>query len=390
MTRIRRCLRTLCASVMLLCMARGASAQSRVLRIPSRILGEQRVLHVTLPPHYDLARQRYPVVYLLDGQVRAFHDVTVATVSYDLVSGVRDYAMPRQIVVGIEQVDRRTDLATNDGAFYRFLTDEVIPLVERSYRTLPYRTLVGHSLGGRFALMAACRTPIVFQAIVAISAGVGDSASSGSAIQCLRTPETSGRRTLVLAAGSGETRALTAIDRIAQFVRDSASQAWRVAHVADAGVSHTDAPLRSIPAALQFVYAADLWEIAPSLADSIASGNGDVDAMLERGLAAVRLRMGFPVPMSFKWRALRATQLLAHGTPEQAVAAARLLLAEYPEELQGYTNLADASIRARDYGAARTALNNGLSLLRKRADFDETQRSNLEHVLRQALADLPK
>ena len=49
-----------------------AHAQARLLRIPSRILGEERSVHVALPSNYANARQRYQVTYLLDGHVRAF------------------------------------------------------------------------------------------------------------------------------------------------------------------------------------------------------------------------------------------------------------------------------------------------------------------------------
>ena len=48
---------------------------------------------------------------------------------------------------------------------------ELIPYVEKNFRALPYRVLVGHSLGGRFALMTTCRAPGIFQSVVAISPG---------------------------------------------------------------------------------------------------------------------------------------------------------------------------------------------------------------------------
>ena len=137
-------------------------SQVATVRIQSKLLGETRTLHVSVPPNYRIARQRYPVMYLLDGQVRAFFDLTVAAANYDLLGDMRDYAIPSQIVVGIEQGDRGADLARNGELFTRFIVEELIPYIDREYRTVPYRTLIGHSLGGRFALQTFCRAPNVF------------------------------------------------------------------------------------------------------------------------------------------------------------------------------------------------------------------------------------
>jgi predicted alpha/beta superfamily hydrolase len=58
--------------------AHSAAAQTRTVRIASKLLGEERVVHVSLPPNYALTCQRYQVAYLLDGHVRQFFDLTVA------------------------------------------------------------------------------------------------------------------------------------------------------------------------------------------------------------------------------------------------------------------------------------------------------------------------
>jgi hypothetical protein len=98
--------------------------------------------------------------------------------------------MPEPIVVGVLSRDRTRDmtpthtlerpegtddtLATSGGAdvFLRFLVEELIPTIDRAYRTQPYRILVGHSFGGLFALHAWQRTPDLFQAYVALDPSV--------------------------------------------------------------------------------------------------------------------------------------------------------------------------------------------------------------------------
>ncbi|MEJ1972139.1 MAG: alpha/beta fold hydrolase [Lacunisphaera sp.] len=55
-------------------------------------------------------------------------------------------------------------------AFLDFLEHEIIPFVDRTYRTLPDdRALLGHSYGGLFALYALEERPGLFQRIVAAS-----------------------------------------------------------------------------------------------------------------------------------------------------------------------------------------------------------------------------
>jgi predicted alpha/beta superfamily hydrolase len=146
-----------------------AAAQTKVVRVRSQILGEERVVHVNLPPNYELARRKYPVIYLLDGHVRPFFDITVASAAYDLTNDPTGYAVPPQIVVGVDQRERGVDLGRNQELFTRFLVEELVPFIDREYRTMSFRTLIGHSLGGRFALMTLCRAPGVFPAVVAIS-----------------------------------------------------------------------------------------------------------------------------------------------------------------------------------------------------------------------------
>jgi predicted alpha/beta superfamily hydrolase len=139
-------------------------------KIQSRILGEERRYVVNLPASYETddfyIQKKYPVLILLDGDTH-FHSA----------SGIARYMggneqIPEMIVVAISNTNRTRDLtptksksgiggnndaqafASSGGAdnFLRFLETELIPQIDKDYRTLPYRLLVGHSLGGLFAI----------------------------------------------------------------------------------------------------------------------------------------------------------------------------------------------------------------------------------------------
>ena len=152
----------------------------------SSILGEERPYWVYLPESYNSKAQSpeaYPVLYLLDGDA-LFH---TATGVVGFMSRNGNDQIPELIVVAIPNTNRNRDLtpthslitqigkenksmASSGGgdAFIRFLREELVPRIDASYRTLPYRILVGHSLGGLLALHALVTAPGAFQGIVAI------------------------------------------------------------------------------------------------------------------------------------------------------------------------------------------------------------------------------
>ena len=141
--------------------------------LTSKVLGEERTLLVSFPDSYARTANRYPVLYLTDGETQFGH--TSATASFLARNGF----MPEVIVVGIVNTDRTRDLApsrdpqfpTSGGAdrFLDFLEKELVPHVESVYRTAPYRIFAGHSAGGNFALHAMRVRPDLFQAVIAVS-----------------------------------------------------------------------------------------------------------------------------------------------------------------------------------------------------------------------------
>lgn len=146
--------------------------------INSKELHEIRNFHIRLPTGYkdNLSHhQHYPVLYLLDGES-----------NFSAVCGLVErlsmsYLVPDMIVVGIDNTDRTRDLTpttlSNSSSsqktggneqFFKFLTKELIPYIDSTYNTLPYRILIGHSLGGITAINALFTIPNVFNAYIVI------------------------------------------------------------------------------------------------------------------------------------------------------------------------------------------------------------------------------
>jgi enterochelin esterase-like enzyme len=372
--------------------AAGLRAQTRTIKIPSKILGEDRIVHVNLPPNYALAKQRYEVTYLLDGHVREFFDVTVAASGYDVIGDQHDYATPPQIVVGVDQRDRGTDLGRNQELFTRFLVEELVPYIDREYRTNFYRTLIGHSLGGRFALMTFCRAPGVFPSVIAISAAGGtDSTNADPVTRCLATAFTANGTTvrqLVLSAGEKETRLYAGMQRLREYLRANAPPNWRWTVIDGPGLGHTDTPLATIPPGIRFVHDRSVWEIPATSADSISNGLVDPDLAVAGFYAALTTRVGATIQPSLKWMLAVARLRMKQADARTAEEAVRRLVAAYPEDLEGYGMLADVALRRDDSSAARQSLNDALRMLNRLEMHDVYERERKEKLLESALASI--
>jgi enterochelin esterase-like enzyme len=370
----------------------AAHSETRVVRISSKILGEERVVHVSLPPNYSVARRRYETTYLLDGHVRQFFDITVAAAGYDVVGDVHDYATPPQIVVGVDQIDRGLDLGRNQELFTRFLTEELVPYIDREFRTNKYRTLIGHSLGGRFALMTFCRAPGVFPAVIAISAAGGDSASADAVTRCLASafaaPEKALRQ-LVLSAGEQEPRVVAGMNRLRDLLSANAPANWRWTTMEEKGLGHTDTPMATIPPGIRFFHDKSVWEMPAPLADSVQSGRvADPEAAMDSFYAALSGRVGVPVSPSLKWMLAAARVLIQRGDTAAAERAIRRVLNSYPEDLEAYGMRSDFAMRRGDTRVARESLEEALRMLGRLEFYDVYEREKKRKVIEQALASI--
>jgi hypothetical protein len=149
--------------------------------ITSRAIGQQFDLLVRLPEDYATSGKSYPVLYVLDGwhfpfmaflaennvYSKKMRPVIMVNLSYPV--GVDPMPLRARDFTPTKATDREP---TSGGApmFLKFLAEEVIPFVDKTYRTIPTdRGLLGHSYGGLFALYALAERPGLFQRIVAAS-----------------------------------------------------------------------------------------------------------------------------------------------------------------------------------------------------------------------------
>lgn len=151
-------------------------------RLSSQEVGRDYHIYVRLPEDYDKnPDQRYPTVYLLDG------DSTFPMLAPLHLFMHYDDKIPEAIIVGIayggfdpsinkRHIDFRTimDDGTPGGAsqFLSMLEKELLPNIDRQFRTIPTRNIiVGQSRGGSAVLQAAWLKPDLFWGHVASNPG---------------------------------------------------------------------------------------------------------------------------------------------------------------------------------------------------------------------------
>lgn len=147
------------------------------LKCPSAILGRDVAYAVYLPPDYAASTRRYPVVYLLHGYTDDESGwVQFGEVGLAVDRAIAERAIPPMIIV---MPDGGVSFYINDAAgrtrYEDMFVGELIPFIDRTYRTRPkreFRGLAGLSMGGWGTLVYALRHTDLFAAGAAFSAAV--------------------------------------------------------------------------------------------------------------------------------------------------------------------------------------------------------------------------
>ncbi|MFC1726111.1 alpha/beta hydrolase-fold protein [candidate division KSB1 bacterium] len=142
-------------------------------KIHSKVLDEDRLLSIHLPRDYENTEMNYPVMYLLYGQDinNYFAPAVINTENLGSTGEI-----PQMIVVGVANTNRyRDNLPVSPGPgreeggadnFLKVFEEEIIPYIEKNYRTKDYRILVGPQAGCVFGLYALMTKPHIFNAYI--------------------------------------------------------------------------------------------------------------------------------------------------------------------------------------------------------------------------------
>ena len=156
--------------------------------IDSKILNETRKVWVYVPNGADSSlytQQRYPVVYVLDGDAH-FYSVVGMIQQLSQVNG--NAICPEMIVVGIPNTNRTRDLTTKatvdptlkdnqpsattssggNELFLSFIENELMPYISENYPASTFNALIGHSFGGLTVMNALTNHTKMFNSYICI------------------------------------------------------------------------------------------------------------------------------------------------------------------------------------------------------------------------------
>lgn len=243
----------------------------------SRFLAPRQITIYT-PPGYAESDERYPVLYLHDGQNlfeahRAFVPGEIWQVKSTADTLIRAGEIEPLIIVGIDhagpqRIDEYTptmDLRSKRGglakAYGRLLVEELKPWIDAEYRTHPdacHTAIGGSSLGGLVSLYLGFRAPHIFGRLAIMSPSLWWDRK----IMLLRLRANIHRRRarLWLDIGTREGRAhAQTVSQTRQLRDELLERGWRQGHdlfyFEDAGAMHTErAWAQRLPMVLKFLF----------------------------------------------------------------------------------------------------------------------------------------
>lgn len=200
--------------------------------IESETLKETRRINVYTPPGYAEGTARYPVLYMPDGGIQ--EDFPHIATTLDV--GIRAGEIKPMILVGIENTERRRDMTGpteveedrkiaprvgGSAAFRRFISNELMPEVQRRYRATDETGIIGESLAGLFILETFFLEPGLFDTAISLDPSLwwNNEELVKKTGEHLKAPGLRG--TLYLAAAGEESNAPT-VNRLAEVLRTSA------------------------------------------------------------------------------------------------------------------------------------------------------------------------
>ncbi|MBV2129560.1 alpha/beta hydrolase [Arsukibacterium indicum] len=341
--------------------------------IDSAVLGEKRNMVIYLPASYQNSQDRYPVLYLTDGDIQGPH--TAGTIDY--LSKFEQ--MPPMIVVGIVNPPetRARDLTLtpsekqnpnqleNADRFLAFVEKEVIPFVKQNYRTLDYQMLSGTSHGGQFAINALVKRPGLFNDVIAISPSLywNNQQLLALAEQALKSEQLQGR--LYVSIANEEPTMTEPYQRFVDLLARYPSNNLAVASETFSNETHNTTVLQGQYAGLKYLFSE--WPIPEGEPKTLA----DLQAKFDSRSKLLKTDIMIPQDKANGY----AGWLQYLNRQDDALALLKWSRANYPQSLNAHTALIKAYLHFKMPEDAEAALKDALKTL---SELSPEQKAQLE------------
>lgn len=147
-------------------------------KIESKQVGETRIINVWVPEEYTQNKEALPVMYMADGGIE--EDFPHVAMTFSKL--IQSKQIPPFILVGIENTQRRRDLTGptivkkdktiapvvgGSEKFRAFISEELIPEINKRYKTSDKKGILGESLSGLFVMETLLLQPQLFDYYIA-------------------------------------------------------------------------------------------------------------------------------------------------------------------------------------------------------------------------------
>lgn len=154
--------------------------------------GKNRPLHIYLPDNYYETEESYPVMYFFDGHNLFFDEETTYGKCWGLKTFL-DYWQKPMIIVGMEcgrEGEERlseylpypasygmfTKFQPTGEATFQWIINDIKPMIDKEFRTIPFREctgIAGSSMGGLMALYGVVHHNRWFSKAACVSSAIG-------------------------------------------------------------------------------------------------------------------------------------------------------------------------------------------------------------------------
>ncbi len=379
--------------------------------IDSKILSEQRKLWIHVPKGSDeniFTKKTYPVVYLLDGTAHFFSTVGMI---HQLSRVNNNSISPEMIVVGIPNTNRMRDLSpskpklgddpflnpamiANAGGgekFIDFIEKELIPYIDANYPTEPYKTFIGHSLGGLMVMHTFLHKPELFNAYVAIDPSMSwgqqkllkeiKEASFGEQYQ---------RKTLYLAIANTLGKGMD----IATVEKDQSPMSFHIRSILDLdhflqnsdpvfnyhGKYYPDDDHGSLPFiagydALRFIFKAHRIKLSP---EDFMNPDSDLSDKIKRHYQQLSEAFGYEKKPAEDYLNMIGYQFMSMKRYDLSEKFFQLNILYYPKQFNVYDSLGDLYVAKGENEKAINSFKKALSL-NKNSEFTREKLEKLEN-----------
>jgi predicted alpha/beta superfamily hydrolase len=322
------------------------------ISLPSKVLNAEMAISVYLPANYETSSVTYPVLYDLNG----FAYFTYAAGTVELLS--RNIEMPDMIVVGLPNLqygyvptpyEKRGPEPRAADLSLKFFSEELMPYVEKTYRTSGFNLLSGHSVAGLFTMYALFTRPELFSAGIASSPWFqADNQYWLKQIDKMFQAESLAGKSLYMTVGKKEQElTVSTYTELEKWMntKDLKGLTWKSEWLDN--VDHSSMLGKSLYNGLLFIF--DGWKIP---FDVVLSG--DVSAIEEhsnRMKAKFGGRLVYDIPENLLNQV--GYQLMSRKTYDKAMDIFRLNIRLHPDSPNTYDSLAEAYLTTGDKVNAR-------------------------------------